>query len=64
MKRRQPKVYAMLRKTYSLDALKLMGFIRHGSQLLKLGAGRRVRAQASSLDGITWRVRPMERHWR
>lgn len=54
----------MLRKTYSLDALKLMGFTWHAGRLVKLGAFRRVQAEASSLNGVTWRVRPLEWHWR
>lgn len=29
-----------------------------------LGACRTLLAEASSLDGISWRVRPFVRHWR
>jgi len=64
-RRRTAIVYAMLRKRYSRQALQLMGF-QFDSQLrfVKLGACRTLLAEASSPDGISWRVRPFVRHWR
>ena len=56
MKRRQPKVHAVLRKTYSLDPLKLLGFVWRDGQLVKLGAWR----GASEILC----VRPLHRPWR
>jgi hypothetical protein len=55
----------MLRKRYTTQALRLMGF-QFDSQrrFVKLGACRSVLAEASSLDGETWRVRPSVRHWK
>lgn len=63
-RRRQPKIYAMLRKRYTTHALRLMGF-RFDSQgrFVKLGACRSVLAEASSLGCETWRVRPNARRW-
>lgn len=64
-RRRQPKIYAMLRKRYSTQALRVMGF-QFDSQrrFVKLGACRSVLAEASSMDGETWRVRPIVRQWK
>ena len=64
-RRRTAIVYAMLRKRYTTQALRLMGF-QFDSQrrFVKLGACRSVLAEASSLDGETWRVRPSVRHWK
>lgn len=64
-RRRQPKIYAMLRKRYTTQALRLMGF-QFDSQrrFVKLGACRSVLAEASSLDGETWLVRPSVRKWK
>ena len=64
-RRRIPTTCAMQRKRYSRQALQLMGF-RFDSQLrfVKLGACRTLLAEASSADGIVWRVRPFIRNWR
>lgn len=55
----------MLRKRYTTQALRLMGF-QFDSQrrFVKLGACRSVLAEASSMDGETWRVRPIVRQWK
>jgi hypothetical protein len=58
------RIYATLRKGYTTEALKGMGFVKDGGLMVKRGAMRRVRAQASSLDGVCWRVTPLERRWR
>ena len=58
------RIYATLKKRYTTEALKQMGFVRDGSMMVRRGAMRRVRAQASSLDRVWWRVTPLERHWR
>lgn len=61
----QPRVYATLRKTFTYEQLKRMGFVPvQGYQLARLGAMRRVRAVASTGDNVHWRVTPLERHWR
>lgn len=58
-------VYALLRKRYSIQALKLMGFrFDQEMRLVKRGVCRSVLAEATSSDGITWRVRPYVRRWR
>lgn len=63
--RRKPKIYAMLRKRYTTQALRLMGFQFDAQRrFVKLGACRSVLAEASSLDGETWRVRPNVRQWK
>ena len=64
-RRRTQTAYAMQRKRYSRQALQLMGF-RFDSQLrfVKLGACRTLLAEASSADGLVWRVRPFVRNWR
>ena len=58
------RIYATLRKRYTTEALKGMGFVKDGGLMVKHGAMRRVLAQASSLDGVWWRVTPLERRWR
>lgn len=62
--RRQPTIFATLKKRYTTEALRAMQFVPHGSQMVKLGACRRERATASSQDGVWWRVTPLERGWR
>jgi uncharacterized protein (DUF169 family) len=60
MKRRQPKIYATLRKRYCIEALKAMGFQRtstSGSTLVKLGACRALYAEARP-DGEFYRITP------
>ena len=55
----------MQRKRYSRQALQLMGFqLDSQFRFVKLGACRTLLAEASSPDGISWRVRPFVRHWR
>lgn len=63
--RRKPKIYAMLRKRYTTQALRLMGFqFDSVGRFVKLGVCRSVLAEASSLDCETWRVRPTVRQWK
>ena len=62
--RRRP-TYAMQRRRNSRQALQLMGFqLDSQFRFVKLGACRTLLAEASSPDGISWRVRPFVRHWR
>lgn len=64
---RRPRaaVYAMRRKRYSMQALALMGFrFDPDMKLVKRGVCRSVLAEATSSDGISWRVRPYVRRWR
>jgi uncharacterized protein (DUF169 family) len=68
MHRRQPKIYATLRRRFCREALTRMGFQRtssSGSALVKLGAMRTPYATASP-DGEFWRVTPLvsPRVWR
>ncbi|SDR62984.1 hypothetical protein SAMN05445850_8550 [Paraburkholderia tuberum] len=68
MHRRQPKIYATLRRRFCKDALKRMGFqytSTSGSTLVKLGAMRTPYATARP-DGEFWRVTPLvsPRVWR
>ena len=56
--------YAMAKKRYSTQALTFMRFVRDGSRMVKRGACRREMAEATSLDGQSWRVRPLEKGWR
>ena len=64
-RRRTPTTYAMQRKRYSRQALQLMGFqLESQGRFVKLGARRTLLAEASSPDGISWRVRPFVRYWR
>jgi hypothetical protein len=58
------KAYAMVQKRYSTQALSCMRFVRDGNRMVKRGACRRELAEATSLDGQTWRVRPLEKGWR
>jgi hypothetical protein len=65
-KRRQPKIYATLRRRYCTETLKAMGFqytSTSGSTLVKLGACRAELAVATP-NGEFWRVTPLVRHWR
>ncbi len=56
--------YAIVRRRYSTRALQLMGF-RFDAQgrFVKRFCGTLL-AEATSLDGASWRVRPLARHWR
>ena len=56
--------YAMVQKRYSTQALASMRFVRDGSRMVKRGACRRELAEATSLDGQSWRVRTLEKGWR
>ena len=64
MRKRQPKMYAVLRKRFTKEALQRLLFVAEGSLMVRRGACRRVLAEASSLDGVWWRVRPLDRHWK
>jgi hypothetical protein len=64
MKRRQTPIYATLKKRFTTDALRALQFVHDGSRMVKLGACRRERAIAYSLDGESWRVTPLERGWK
>ncbi len=56
--------YAMVQKRYSTAALRAMRFVADGSRMVKRGACRRELAEATSLDGQSWRVRTLEKGWR
>lgn len=62
-KARAPKVYATLKGHFTTAALRALRFVPDGSRMVKRGAFRRVMAEATSLDGQMWRVRPLERGW-
>lgn len=61
---RQPKEYATLRQTFSEQALLALGFRREGSAYVKRGACRMLLAEATSLNNLSWRVKPYARCWR
>lgn len=63
-KPRTPKVYATLKGNFTTSALRALRFVPDGSRMVKRGAFRRVVAEATSLDGAMWRVRPLERGWK
>lgn len=56
--------YSMVKKRYSTTALRSLRFVPDGSRMVKRGACRRELAEATSLDGQSWRVRPFEKGWR
>lgn len=58
------KIYATIKRRFSTEELRRLGFVAHGSQMVKRGAQRREKAVATSLNGTSWRVTPFERHWR
>lgn len=64
MPKRQPKVYATLRRYFDRSELVMLGFQQDGSQLVKRGAGRVIYATASSLNRLSWRVTPLVKHWK
>jgi hypothetical protein len=64
MPKRQPKVYATLRRYFDRSELVRLGFQQDGSQLVKRGAGRVIYATASSLNELSWRVTPLVKHWK
>lgn len=64
MPKREPKVYATLRRCFGRSELVLLGFQQDGSQMVKRGAGRVLYATASSLNGLSWRVTPLVKHWK
>lgn len=57
-------IYATLQKRYSIEMLRALRFTADGSRMVKRGSCRRERAVATSLDGIWWRVTPLERGWK
>jgi hypothetical protein len=57
-------IYAHLRRRYTTEALRQLGFVRDGSRMVKRGACRVNLAVATSLDGAWWRVQPLVRQWR
>ncbi|WP_432262972.1 hypothetical protein [Cupriavidus sp. TMH.W2] len=63
-RRTTPPLYATLKKRYTTQALRFMGFVRDGSAMVKRGAHRTVYAEATSADGEFWSVRPLVRDWR
>ena len=64
-RRRTPTTCAMQRKRYSRQALQIMGFqLDSQGRFVKPGVCRTLLAEASSPDGISWRVRPFVRQWR
>jgi len=58
------KIYATLKNRFSTQHLRSLGFVADGSRMVKRGARRVEHAQATSLDGTSWRVTPYVRHWR
>ncbi len=63
MPRRVP-VYATLKRRYTTEALLVLRFVRDGSSMVKRGHCRTLLAEATSLDGQWWRVRPLVRDWK
>lgn len=65
--RKQQKIYSTLPRRFCKAELQRLGF-RHdsmsGSEMVKRGGGRAPMATASSIDGLSWRVTPLCRHWR
>lgn len=64
-RRRQPKIYATVRRHFSMEQLRRMGFQQsseHG--MVKMGMCRIVLAVASTADNRLWRVTPMVRQWK
>jgi hypothetical protein len=57
------RVYSTLRKRYTTEALRGLGFVIDGGRMVKRGACRREKAVATSRDGVWWRVTPFERGW-
>ena len=58
------RVYATLKRRYSLEALCALRFRDEGGQMVKRGVGRSVRAIARSADGVWWLVTPCTRDWK
>ena len=56
--------YAMVRKNFTTTALRALRFVPDSGRMVKRGACRRELAEATSLDGQSWRVRPLEKGWR
>jgi len=63
-RRREPKIYATLRRRFDIGELVRLGFQRDGSQMVKRGACRVVYATATSHNGLAWVVTPLVRYWR
>lgn len=57
-------IYATLRRRFTTEALRHLGFVNDGGRMVKRGACRMEKAVATSLDGVWWHVRPMVRRWR
>jgi hypothetical protein len=58
------KVYATLRQHFTATVLRALRFVPDGTRMVKRGAFRREVAEATSLDGRMWRVRPLEQGWK
>lgn len=63
-RKREPKIYATLRRRFDTSELVRLGFRPDGSQMVKRGACRVLYATASSHNGLSWRVTPLVRDWR
>lgn len=50
------KAYATLKRRFTAEALRQIGFRQDGPRMVKRGACRLKLAEASSLDGIGWRL--------
>lgn len=57
-------IYATVKRAFATEELRRLGFVADGSRMVKRGAHRREKAIATSLDGMRWRVTPLERYWR
>ena len=64
MRRRHPRAYSTLKRTFTTVALQQLGFRPEGSLMVRRGMCRTELARASSSDGQLWRVTPLTRRWR
>lgn len=62
--KKTPRIYTTLRRRFTTEALRQLGFVDDGSRMVKRGACRTEKATATSLDGTWWLVTPLERYWR
>lgn len=60
----KPRIYATIKRRFTTDALRGLGFRSDGSRMVKFGPMRMEKAVATSLDGQWWRVTPYIRDWR
>ena len=60
---RARRVYCTLRKSFTIETLLRLGFVRNGSLLVRRVMRKDV-AVASSSGGTTWRVTHMVRFWK